>query len=89
MMIWRIIYTEQTYLRRLAFGVFAKSRDILKKVASDNIRVNCIAPGIIKTKFAEVTFDHVYFTKWSLFVVVGIVTKQFQTLAFILTGPDG
>ena len=67
--------------------MFAKSRDILKKVASDNIRVNCIAPGIIKTKFAEVTFDPVYFPKWSFFVVVGIVAMQIQT--FFLTGPDG
>ena len=67
--------------------MFAKSRDILKKVASDNIRVNCIAPGIIKTKFAEVTFDHVYFTKWSLFVVVGIVAMQIQNFSFHLDRP--
>lgn len=30
---------------------------MLMQAASDNIRVNCIAPGIIKTKFAEVSLD--------------------------------
>ena len=31
-----------------------RQNKIIVKVASENIRVNCIAPGIIKTKFAEV-----------------------------------
>ena len=31
-----------------------RQNKIIVQVASENIRVNCIAPGIIKTKFAEV-----------------------------------
>ena len=44
-------------------------------MASDNIRVNCIAPGIIKTKFAEVTLDPVYLTPIG-FITLGIFSKM-------------
>jgi len=37
-------------------ALFGLTKALATEVASDNIRVNCIAPGIIKTKFAEVTF---------------------------------
>lgn len=29
------------------------TKTLSQEIAADNIRVNCVAPGIIKTKFAE------------------------------------
>ena len=34
-------------------GLIALTRSLGSELARDNIRVNCIAPGLIKTKFGE------------------------------------
>jgi len=39
-------------------ALFGLTKALAAEVASDNIRVNCIAPGIIKTKFAEALTDN-------------------------------
>jgi len=39
-------------------ALFGLTKALATEVASDNIRVNCIAPGIIKTKFAEALTDN-------------------------------
>jgi len=39
-------------------ALFGLTKGLATEVASDNIRVNCIAPGIIKTKFAEALTDN-------------------------------
>jgi len=39
-------------------ALFGLTKALAAEVASENIRVNCIAPGIIKTKFAEALTDN-------------------------------
>merc|ERR1719209_1933231 len=39
-------------------ALFGLTKALAAEVAVDNIRVNCIAPGIIKTKFAEALTDN-------------------------------
>merc|ERR1719433_1897254 len=41
-----------------ARALFGLTKALAAEVASENIRVNCIAPGIIKTKFAEALTDN-------------------------------
>ena len=48
-----LVIDKEIVISTCFFQGFRQNK-IIVKVASENIRVNCIAPGIIKTKFAEV-----------------------------------
>ena len=46
-------YAYRTPYSAAKFGVVGLTQSLAKELGPDNIRVNCIAPGLVKTDFAK------------------------------------